>query len=167
MSRKEISMAPAPCDLSLLDDPVAQELLSSTLPARLAYTWSDGTPRVVPIWFHWDGSEVVMGSPADAPKVSAISRNPNVAVTIDGNDWPYHVLLIRGTASVEIIAGVPEEYAAAARRYFGEEQGSAWAGKVAQIMDRMARIAVRPERVTILDFQTRFPEALARRMGAA
>ena len=160
-------MAPASGDLSLLDDPVAQELLGSAVPARLAYIWPDGTPRVVPIWFHWDGSEVVMGSPADATKVSAISGNPNVAVTIDANDWPYHVLLIRGTAHVEIIDGVPDEYAAAARRYFGEEQGSAWAGQVSQIMDQMARIAVRPEQVTILDFQTRFPEALARRMGAA
>jgi len=159
-------MAPASPDLTLLSDPVAQELLRSTVPARLAYTWPDGTPRVVPIWFHWDGQDVVMGSPADAPKVSAITQNPHVAVTIDGNEWPYHVLLIRGTARVDIIDGVPDEYTAAALRYFGEEAGSAWSAQVAQIMDRMARIAVRPERVTVLDFQTRFPESLARRMGA-
>ena len=38
-------------DLSLLNEPVAQELLQSTIPARLSYVWSDGTPRVVPIWF--------------------------------------------------------------------------------------------------------------------
>ena len=49
--------------LDLLNDPVAQQLLQSTIPARLAYTWTDGTPRVVPIWFHWNGSEVVLGSP--------------------------------------------------------------------------------------------------------
>ena len=42
-------------DLALLDDPVAQTLLQSTIPARLAYSWTDGTPRVVPIWFHWTG----------------------------------------------------------------------------------------------------------------
>ncbi len=35
--------------LELLNDPVAQELLSSTHLARLAYTWRDGTPRVIPI----------------------------------------------------------------------------------------------------------------------
>jgi hypothetical protein len=38
--------------LAWLDDPVAQTLLHSTIPARLAYVWPDGTPRVVPIWFH-------------------------------------------------------------------------------------------------------------------
>ena len=46
-------------DLALLHHPVAQELLHSTNPARLAYSWHDGTPRVVPIWFHWTGQEVV------------------------------------------------------------------------------------------------------------
>jgi hypothetical protein len=35
-------------DVSCLADPIAQELLTSRIPARLAYTWSDGTPRVVP-----------------------------------------------------------------------------------------------------------------------
>jgi hypothetical protein len=35
--------------LELLDDPVAKALLESVNPARLAYTWMDGSPRVVPI----------------------------------------------------------------------------------------------------------------------
>ena len=44
----------------LLQDPVAQELLASRIPARLAYNWTDGIPRVVSIWFHWNGSDIVM-----------------------------------------------------------------------------------------------------------
>ena len=51
-------------DISLLDDPVAQTLLHSTNLARLAYIWRDATPRVVPIWFHWTGPEIVMGTPS-------------------------------------------------------------------------------------------------------
>ena len=35
--------------LALLSTPVAQALLHSTIPARLAYTGRDGTPRVLPI----------------------------------------------------------------------------------------------------------------------
>ena len=31
-------------DVALLDDPVAQRLLQSPAPARLAYVWTDGTP---------------------------------------------------------------------------------------------------------------------------
>jgi hypothetical protein len=151
--------------LKLLHDPIAQELLRSTIPARLAYTWPDGMPRVVPIWFHWTGEEVVMGGPPDAPKMHALEANPAVALTIDGDSWPYKVLLLRGQAQVEIVEGVPAEYAAAAGRYFGEEQGAAWVEQVGQLLSHMGRIAVRPDWVSIIDFQTRFPSALAKRMA--
>ena len=45
-------MATKQGDIALLNDPIAKELLHSTIPARLAYIGSDGGPRVVPIWFH-------------------------------------------------------------------------------------------------------------------
>ncbi len=59
-------------NVALLQDPVAQSLLQSTELARLAYTWRDGSPRVVPIWFHWNGSEVVLATPPRAPKVKVL-----------------------------------------------------------------------------------------------
>ena len=49
--------------IELLQHPASKELLKSTIPARLAYVWTDGTPRVVPIWFHWNGRELVLGAP--------------------------------------------------------------------------------------------------------
>jgi hypothetical protein len=144
----------------LLADPVAQQLLQAPIPARLAYTWSDSTPRVVPIWFHWDGQEIVMGTPPRAPKLKALKDGDRVAITIDSNDWPYRALLVRGVASVSQVDGVAPEYAKAAIRYFGEEQGSAWVSQFPVDM-QMWRIAVRPDRVTILDFESRFPSALS------
>jgi len=69
--------------LELLNDPVAVRLLSSTNPARLAYNWTDGTPRVVPICFHWDGSAMHFGTQPHAPKITALRQNPTVALTID------------------------------------------------------------------------------------
>ena len=77
--------------MSLLDDPIALGLLNSIVPARLAYMWMDGTPRVVPIWFHWDGSSIVVCSPPKAPKLKALKQNSAVSVTIDSNEWPYQV----------------------------------------------------------------------------
>jgi hypothetical protein len=152
-------------DVSLLNDPLAQRLLTSPVIARFAYTWHDGTPRVVPIWFHWNDEEVVMGSPPDAPKVNALLERPDVAVSIDETEWPYKVLLIRGRAKVDFVDGVPDEYKQSARKYFGVEQGDAWSANVGQMMSQMARIAVRPTSVTILDFETRFPSAFAKRMA--
>jgi nitroimidazol reductase NimA-like FMN-containing flavoprotein (pyridoxamine 5'-phosphate oxidase superfamily) len=43
--------------VELLQHPASKELLQSAIPARLAYVWTDGTPRVVPIWFHWNERE--------------------------------------------------------------------------------------------------------------
>jgi hypothetical protein len=147
-------------DLQLLDDPVAQELLGSRELARLAYSWLDGTARVVPIWFHWTGKALTFGSPPKAPKLRALERAPRVAVTVDGSTgWPYHALLIRGDATVEMLEDISDEYAASARRYFGDEQGSAW---VEQLSGQpMARITVTPSWVGVLDFETRFPSALS------
>jgi Pyridoxamine 5'-phosphate oxidase len=144
--------------LELLNDPVARALLNSVNPARLAYTWPDGSPRVVPIWFHWTGEQFVLGSPPKAPKLKALAAGPQVALTIDDNAWPYKVLLVRGRAVVELLEDVGPEYAMAATRYFGAEQGPAWVDTLRG--KPMARIAITPDWVGILDFETRFPSAL-------
>ena len=147
-------------DLACLADPLAQSLLTSTIPARLAYTWTDGTPRVVPIWFDWNGTQIVFGSPPRAPKLRALTNGAPVAVTIDSNEWPYHVLSIRGTAQIEDVEGVTREYAAATRRYFGDELGQAWVDQFPAGY-RMWRIAVTPTWANVLDFETRFPSAMS------
>ncbi len=155
-------------DLDLLNHPVAQELLHSRIPARLAYNWHDGTPRVVPIWFHWNGQELVVAGPETAPKVEAIREHPQVAITIDdASAWPYKVLLIRGTAQLDSVEGVAPEYAASAERYFGEEQGRAWVQQVGSLPVAMTRIRVRPEWVGLLNFQDRFPSAIEKAMAQA
>jgi len=147
-------------DLELLQHPASQQLLGSTIPARLAYIAVDGSPRVVPIWFHWDGNEIVMGTPSKAPKLRALAKNPKVAITIDDNSFPHKVLLIRGTARLEPVDGVVPEYAMAAERYFGPEQGKGWVAQLRTMVSSMVRISIRPEWVGLLDFQTRFPSAL-------
>ncbi len=146
---------------TLQTDPVAQQLLQSTIPARLAYTWLDGSPRVVPICFHWTGTAFVLGTPPKAPKLKALARDPRVALTIDGNEFPYPVLQVRGTARIEHLDDIVPEYAVAVRRYLGEEQGRAWVEQLRGMVRGMARITIHPETVRILDFQTRFPSALA------
>jgi hypothetical protein len=154
-------------DLALLDDPVAQQLLQSTIPARLAYTWTDGTPRVVPIGFHWNGQEIVLGTFPDAPKVQALHDGTKVALTIDSDTMPHKVLLVRGTARTDTVEGIAPEYASMTKRVFGEEAGEAWLNNLSPICPQMARVFVKPEWVGILDFETRFPSALERAMEQA
>jgi hypothetical protein len=148
-------------DLGLLQHPISQELLASNIPARLAYVWTDGTPRVVPIWFHWNGKELVLGTPPKAPKLKALAKNRKVSLTIDDNHFPHKVLLIRGSARLEALDGIVPEYAAAAERYFGQEQGKSWVEQLRGMISSMVRITITPEWVGLLDFQTRFPSALS------
>ena len=151
-------------DIGLLNEPMAQRLLQSRIPARLAYVWSDGTPRVVPIGFHWNGREVVLGTPPDAPKVSVLADGAPVALTIDGDEMPYQVLMVRGTTRSDVVNGIAPEYAAMCRRTLGEEGGQAWLDQLAPMCPQMVRISITPTWVGLIDFQTRFPSAVERAM---
>ncbi|MHB8627993.1 MAG: pyridoxamine 5'-phosphate oxidase family protein [Aggregatilineales bacterium] len=150
--------------VNLLDDPVAQGLLQSKIPARLAYVWKDGTPRVIPIGFHWDGKDIVLGTPPNAPKMKVID-GAKVALTIDSDTMPHKVLYIRGTAHVTIVDGIVPEYALMSKRVMGPEGGAAWLKQIEPMSPKMARIAIRPEWVGILDFEHRFPSAIEKAMG--
>ena len=154
--------APQQGDVGLLDDPAAQKLLESSVPAHLAYSWADGTPRNTPIWFHWDGEGLVMCSPSAAPKVGVLTTGAPVAVTIHGAQWPFAVLLLRGTIAVDHVDGIAPEYRASATRYFGAEQGEAWCASLPDDIT-MERFRLEPSWVGLLDFDgmRRLPSAIA------
>jgi Pyridoxamine 5'-phosphate oxidase len=152
--------------LSLLLTPVAQTLLHSTIPARLAYTGRDGTPRVLPIWFHWTGEVFVLGTRLDSGKIKALSTQPNVALTIDTEAFPYKALQVRGTVEIETIDGIVPEYELCAKRYLGEKRGMAWIAQLRQAFPPMARIVVRPEWVSLLDLAQLYPQVIAAVMSA-
>ncbi len=148
-------------ETDLLRDSVAQELLNSRELVRLAYTWTDGTPRVVPIWFHWDGIRIVMGTPAVSPKLRALALRPEVSLTIDTSVFPYHVLLVRGVVEMEHVVGAPPEVAAAAERYLGPDQGRAWMQQAGGLISDWVRLAVVPRFIQVIDYETRMPSAIA------
>lgn len=146
----------------LMEDPVAQWLLNSANPARLAYVARDGTPRVVPVGFHWDGTTIVIGTVPASAKVAALRANPAVALTIDTSPpaWPPNVLLMRGTATVTLVDGVFPEYVAGAKKLTPAEEFPRWEAGVHALYDQMARIDVTPTWAKIHDFETRVPQAV-------
>lgn len=152
---------------TLQTDEVAQHLLSSPIMARLAYTWRDGTPRVVPMWFHWTGQDILMGAPPNSPKMKMLAERPQVAVSIDSVDWPYEWLTVRGTASVQLVSEpLPfAEYVSMAYRYLGEMGGEQFLAAQRHTFQSWVRIAIQPEEVRILDFQGRFPGAWSATSG--
>ena len=92
--------------MQIFSYPLSQELLHSNIPARMAYTGTDGLPRVIAIGFYWNGTGFIMATHPKSPKVRALTQQPKVALTIDTNSFPPHVLTVRGAASGSTAAGV-------------------------------------------------------------
>jgi hypothetical protein len=145
----------------VLNRPFSQELLARDI-ARLAYVAKDGTPRNVPIAFTWNGSEIVMCTVQNAPKLSSLRNNPTVALTIDTEVHPPKILLIRGRAELDYVDGIPEEYLTINGTYeMTPEQRVEWeAGVRSLYRDGMVRVVVTPDWAKLIDFETTLPSAI-------
>ena len=155
-------------DPGLLAEPAAQWLLHSAIPARMAYLTRRGEPRIVPTWFHWTGTEVVMvtyiagpaaGIVRAARRLKDLHANPQVAISIDTNDSPPTILQMRGRVDIVEVDGVAAEYAAAARRYLGDAAAADLLMSVDRPGTRQARTILRPTWVGLIDFTTRLPSS--------
>jgi hypothetical protein len=89
--------------------------------------------------------------------VEALRANPRVALTVDTTDFPPIGFMARGTASIEIVEGIPVEYIEASRRIVGDDRMEEWEATVRADMDRMALITITPTWLKIVDFVTRYP----------
>ncbi|MBV9795932.1 MAG: pyridoxamine 5'-phosphate oxidase family protein [Actinobacteria bacterium] len=148
-----------------LNQPGAQDLLRTQSLARLAYSGTDGTPRVVPIGFWWTGDEIVMCTATTAPKVRALRARPPVALSIDTNDA--RALQVRGTAEIDVVDGIPDEYLKASFKGIPDEAArQEFEANVRKTYPQMARISVRPAWARYYDFGTgRLPEFLSELVG--
>lgn len=91
--------------------------LATPLIARLATSEAD-RPRVLPMWFWWDGSSVWMETGASFPNARILRENPYAAITIDESDGGLRLraVVLRGT--VEVIDGPPKLIASTMRRIY-------------------------------------------------
>ena len=145
----------------VLSRPLSRELLARDL-GRLAYVARDGTPRNVPIGFTWNGAQVVMCTAKNAPKLPALRGNPAVALTIDTEEYPPRILLIRGRAELDVVDGIPDEYLESSGAYrMTPGQRAEWEAGVRSLYDGMVRIVVTPAWAKLIDFDTTLPSAVA------
>lgn len=141
----------------ILNRPISQELLARDL-LRMAYVAKDGTPRNLPVGFAWNGSEIVVCTSKNAPKLHSLRHNPAVALTIDTEVHPPKLLLIRGRAELDEVDGIPEEYLEMNGSYvMTPEQRVEWEAEVRSLYDGMVRIVITPTWVKLIDFETNLP----------
>ena len=144
----------------ILAKPYSQQLLNGPEPARMAYNGLDGDPRAIPIGFWIEGERVVMATVPKSAKVAALRKNPKVALTIDQAAFPPKVLLIRGTAEVELVDGIPDGYLTAGRKEMTDDQYPEWVAGVQGLYDEMVVITITPTWAKLLDFETTIPKAV-------
>jgi Pyridoxamine 5'-phosphate oxidase len=132
----------------------ARALLENGTLLRIAYNGRDGLPRAIPIGFLWNGEEIVVCTAVTSPKAHALRERPDVALTIDvgATSTDAKSLLVRGTAKVVTVNGVPPEYLAAARKSLDEQQAAAFESEVTNTFDEMARISIIPTWARYFDF---------------
>jgi hypothetical protein len=94
--------------------------------------------------------------------VRALEANSRAALTIDTDGQAPHILLVRGTARVEIVEGVPTEYLEASRKSLSPEQWDAFELQVRGLYKQMARIRIVSEWAKLIDFETTLPIAVER-----
>jgi nitroimidazol reductase NimA-like FMN-containing flavoprotein (pyridoxamine 5'-phosphate oxidase superfamily) len=59
-----------------------EEFLSAPKVARIA-TIQNGKPHVVPVWYFYDGTNILVSTTKGAGKAKNLQTNPNVSITID------------------------------------------------------------------------------------
>ena len=144
----------------VLNRPISRELLARDL-TRLAYVAKDGTPRSIPIGFTWNGSAIVMCTAKNAAKVRSLRHNSAVALTINTEEHPPRILLIRGRAELDVVEGIPDEYLEMNGTYkMTPEQRVEWEADVRSLYDGMVRIVVTPTWAKLIDFETTLPTAV-------
>lgn len=86
-----------------------------------------GQPQASPVWFLWDGGELLVYSRADTPRPANIRAHPRVAANLDGNGRGGDIVSLEGEARIArertTAADVPPAYLA---KYAAAIAGEGW-----------------------------------------
>lgn len=83
----------------------AAERLSSDRVAWLTTVASDGTPQTSPIWFLWDGNEILIYS-LESPRARNVAAHHRVSLHLDGNGLGGDILIVEGDARIDDAAPI-------------------------------------------------------------
>ncbi|HZD81032.1 MAG TPA: TIGR03667 family PPOX class F420-dependent oxidoreductase [Actinomycetota bacterium] len=79
----------------------ADERLRTELIAWLTTVGADGTPKSTPVWFLWDGRDLLVYSRPGKPKLRNLASNPHVSVHLEGNGLGGDNVILEGVAHLD------------------------------------------------------------------
>jgi len=93
------------------------DLLKKPAFANLATIMEDGSPQVTPVWFDYDGRNILINSAKGRVKDRNMRKNPNVAISIMDPGNPYRHLTIRGKVTEITEKGADQHIDKLAKKY--------------------------------------------------
>jgi PPOX class probable F420-dependent enzyme len=90
--------------------------------AQLATLMPDGSPHVAPVWFEFDGKNILINSAKGRVKDKNMRRDPRVGIDVLDPDNPYRHLSIRGRVVEITEQGADEHIDKLTKIYTGQDK---------------------------------------------
>jgi PPOX class probable F420-dependent enzyme len=98
------------------------DLLHKKAFAQLATLMPDGSPHVTPVWFDYDGSNIIVNSAKGRVKDRNMRRDARVSLSIMDPDNPYRHLSIRGRVVDITEGGADDHIDKLAKKYLNQDR---------------------------------------------
>ena len=98
------------------------DLVTKQAFAHLATVNADGSPQVTPVWWDYDGANILVNTARGRVKTKNLERNPRVALEIADPENPYRYLGVQGTVVEMTENGADAHIDKMAKKYLGKDQ---------------------------------------------
>ena len=99
-----------------------KDLLQKKAFAHLGTLMKDGSPQVTPIWFGYDGTNILINSAKGRLKDKNMRKRPQVALSIADPENPYRYMQIRGKVIEVTENGADAHIDSLAKKYLDQDK---------------------------------------------
>jgi PPOX class probable F420-dependent enzyme len=99
-----------------------KDLLQKKAFAHLGTLMKDGSPQVTPIWFGYDGTNILINSAKGRLKDKNMRKRPQVALSIVDPENPYRYMQIRGKVVEVTENGADAHIDSLAKKYLDQDK---------------------------------------------
>lgn len=125
-----------------------EERLRGDAIAWLGSVRPDGRPHLVPVWFLWDGEDLLILSQPRTQKVRNLARDPRVTIALDDSRTGRDVVLLEGIAALLPVGERPEQVSAYLAKYAMLLAEMDWLAE-AYLEEYAQAIVIRPTRFVV------------------
>lgn len=119
--------------------------------AVLAIARDGAGPHALPIWYAYDGTDVLVAIEPTSVKARLLARTGRATLTVQQEGLPYRYVSVEGPVTMAAaVDGDGYDLLAVASRYLGPDTGPAYAAANAGL--EMLTVRLRPERWTTVDY---------------